>query len=62
VPVALITGASRGIGAAAAHRFAAAGFELMLLARASGDLQDLATELRASGHRVISEVLDLADP
>lgn len=62
MPVALITGASRGIGAAAAHRFAAAGFELMLLARASSDLEELVAELHASGHRVISEVLDLADP
>lgn len=62
MPVALITGASRGIGAAAARRFAAAGFELLLLARSSGDLNALVSELQANGSRVWAQALDLADP
>ena len=62
MPVALITGASRGIGAAAARRFAAAGFDLLLVARSAGPLQALADELRSPHCRVETASLDLADP
>ncbi|MFF7858044.1 SDR family NAD(P)-dependent oxidoreductase [Streptomyces sp. NPDC007904] len=44
--VAVITGASAGIGAATAHRFAAAGAAVALLGRRSGHLEDLAATLR----------------
>jgi short-subunit dehydrogenase len=57
----LITGASRGIGAAAARSFAAAGFDLLLLARPSPELEGLAAELRGS-RRVETCGVDLADP
>jgi short-subunit dehydrogenase len=58
----LISGASRGIGAAAARQFAAAGHDLLLLARSGPDLEALAVELRALGRRVETCCLDLADP
>jgi short-subunit dehydrogenase len=60
-PVALISGASRGIGAAASRCFAAAGYDLLLLARSATDLADLAAELAPLGRRVETLGLDLAD-
>lgn len=41
----MITGASRGIGAAAARVFAAAGANVALLARSEGDIGDIAREI-----------------
>lgn len=61
-PTALITGASRGIGAAAARAFAQAGYQLLLVARSSEALEALASELRSHGQRVETLALDLADP
>ena len=60
MPAALITGASRGIGAAAARRFAAEGYDLLLVARGSAELESLAGELRGMGLRVETLALDLA--
>jgi short-subunit dehydrogenase len=59
---ALITGASRGIGAATARRFAASGLDLLLIARPSAELDDLTEELRSLGRSVESQGIDLADP
>jgi NAD(P)-dependent dehydrogenase (short-subunit alcohol dehydrogenase family) len=62
LPSVLITGASRGIGAATARRFAAAGYGLQLLSRPSAGFDALVAELRAAGHGVEQQPLDLGDP
>src|SRR5437764_3063838 len=50
-PVALITGASSGIGAALAHFFARNGHEVVLAARRVPQLAAIAESIRAAGHR-----------
>ncbi|MFM7652984.1 MAG: SDR family NAD(P)-dependent oxidoreductase, partial [Vulcanococcus sp.] len=60
--VVLITGASRGIGAATAQCFAAAGHHLLLVARPSAELDQLANGLRSQTCRVETAGIDLADP
>jgi NAD(P)-dependent dehydrogenase (short-subunit alcohol dehydrogenase family) len=59
--VALITGASQGIGAAIAERFAQEGAQLALCARTPGPLEDLAARLRARGAGVTTAALDVAE-
>lgn len=62
MPSVLITGASRGIGAAAADRFAAAGWDLLLMARTEADLKQVGDRARALGRTVHTETADFSDP
>jgi len=60
--IALITGASRGIGAAVAERFAAEGAHLLLAARTTGGLEEVDDRIRAAGGEAATLVpLDLRD-
>mgnify|MGYP002374090755 CR=1 FL=1 len=62
IPTVLITGASAGIGATYAERFAQRGHDLVLVARDKARLESLAAKLRAD-HQVAVDVLqaDLTD-
>lgn len=60
--VAIITGASRGIGAATARVFVAAGAVVALAARDEVALRALAAELTAGGGRAIAVPTDVGDP
>jgi len=60
--IALVTGASRGLGAAIAKRFAAEGAHLILVARTQGALEELDDEIRAAGGNAATLLpLDLRD-
>jgi len=59
--LALITGASSGIGLACARRFAAEGAHLALWARRRDRLEALADELRPTGVRAHVAVVDVRD-
>jgi NAD(P)-dependent dehydrogenase (short-subunit alcohol dehydrogenase family) len=59
--VALITGASRGIGAAVALRFADEGAHVVLTARTVGGLEELDDAIRARGGSATLVPLDLRD-
>ncbi len=62
-PFAIITGASRGIGAEYARALAAQGYDLLLVARDQSRLDQLAGELhQTSSVHVWTETLDLARP
>ena len=59
--LAVVTGASRGIGAAVARRFAAEGAHLILVARTVGALEEIDDEIRTGGDSATLVPLDLRD-
>ena len=60
--IALVTGASRGIGAAIARAYAKEGAELILTARTTGGLEELDDEIRSiSGRTSLLVPFDLKD-
>ena len=59
--VVLVTGASSGIGAGIARELAGAGAKVMLGARRTERLDELAAELRAQGADVLTRRLDVTD-
>src|SRR6476661_4214891 len=59
--IALVTGASRGIGRATALALAAAGAHVVALARTVGGLEELDDEIRAAGGSATLVPLDLKD-
>lgn len=60
-PVAVVTGASRGIGAAVARALSDAGYAVDLVARDRERLEDLADEIRSAGGDARVHTCDLAD-
>src|SRR6185436_21039370 len=69
--VAIITGASRGIGAAIARRYAAEGAKVAIVARSlepgsgghlAGSLEEVAAGIAADGGVALPIVADLSDP
>lgn len=61
--VAIITGASRGIGEGIGHVLASEGVDVFLVARSAGDLETVAATItKTTGRRAIGHVADLMDP
>lgn len=58
---ALVTGAGRGIGLAAAHALAQAGAHVTLVARNAHDIEAASSEICKSGGRAVSRTLDVTD-
>lgn len=61
-PVIVVTGASRGLGAALAERLAARGAHLVLVARTVGGLEEVDDRVKAAGGTATLVPLDLGEP
>ncbi|MFF8676270.1 SDR family NAD(P)-dependent oxidoreductase [Streptomyces sp. NPDC015237] len=59
--IAVVTGASSGIGAATARQLAAAGYRVVLTARRKDRVEALAEEIQAAGHQATAYPLDVTD-
>ncbi len=58
---AVISGVGPGLGASLVKRFASEGYQVGLLARSSGYIQTLATELQVSGTKALALPTDITD-
>jgi len=59
--VAIVTGAGRGIGAAIARTFAAAGADVVIAARTKEQLDEVAADINAAGRRAVVMPFDVND-
>ncbi|MGE0310428.1 MAG: SDR family oxidoreductase [Lautropia sp.] len=59
--VAIVTGASRGIGAATAHELARQGMPVLLLARTVSEIDAVAASIRDTGGQASAQACDVAD-
>ena len=59
--VAIVTGASRGLGALTARHLALAGAQVVLAARSSGDIRRIADEIVADGGKALALPCNVAD-
>jgi NADP-dependent 3-hydroxy acid dehydrogenase YdfG len=59
--IAVVTGASSGIGAATARQLAAAGYRVVLTARRKDRIEAIAEEITAAGHSATAYQLDVTD-
>ncbi len=59
--VAIVTGASRGIGRAIAKRLAADGRHVVCVARSRGPLDELVSEIKADGGSASAQACDISD-
>lgn len=60
-PHAVLVGVGPGLGASLARTFAAAGYDLTLVARTSASLTPVADEVRATGRTAREELLDVSN-
>jgi NAD(P)-dependent dehydrogenase (short-subunit alcohol dehydrogenase family) len=58
----IVSGGGRGIGEAAARRFAAEGADVMLVARTDAEIAAVAATISATGRSAWAHVADVADP
>jgi NAD(P)-dependent dehydrogenase (short-subunit alcohol dehydrogenase family) len=61
-PTVIVTGASRGIGAAVAQWLGSKGANVTLVARTKSDLEKIASHVRYSGGKTLVAAADVADP
>jgi NADP-dependent 3-hydroxy acid dehydrogenase YdfG len=59
--IAVVTGASGGIGAATARQLAAAGYRVVVTARRKDRIEALAEEINKAGHKATAYELDITD-